>query len=41
MFTIGQAVSTGDNDQVKLAEKDYVNMNPVWPQNVYVATMLE
>ena len=29
MFTIGQAVSTSDNDQVKAAGKDYVNMKPV------------
>ena len=26
MFTIGQAVSTSENDQVKPAGKDYVNM---------------
>ena len=31
MFTIGQAVSTSDNDQVKPAGKDYVNVKPVWP----------
>ena len=29
MFTIGQAVSTSDNDQVKPAGKDYVNVKPV------------
>ena len=29
MFTIGQAVSTSDNDQVKPTAKDYVNVEPV------------
>ena len=29
MFTIGYAVSTSDNDQVKTVGKDYVNMKPV------------
>ena len=29
MFTTGQAVSTSDNDQVKAAGKDYVNLKPV------------
>ena len=29
MFTIGQAVSTSDNDQVKAAGKDYMNVKPV------------
>ena len=29
MFTIGQAVSTSDNDQVKPTGKDYVNVEPV------------
>ena len=41
MFTIGLAVSTSDNDQVKPAWKDNVNMKPVWPACVYVPTMLE
>ena len=41
MFTIGQAVSTGDNDQVKPARKDYVNVKPVRPLCVCVATMLQ
>ena len=35
MFTIGQAVSTSGNDQVKLAEKDYVNVKPVCPVYVF------
>ena len=38
MFTIGQAVSTSDNDQVKAAGKNYVNVKPVGPARVYVAT---
>ena len=29
MFTIGLAVSTSDNDQVKPAGKDHVNAKPV------------
>ena len=41
MFTIEQAVSTSDNDQVKRAGKDYVNVKPAWPACVCVATMLE
>ena len=41
MFTIGQAVSPGDNDQVKAAGKDYVNVKPVRPLCVCVATMLQ
>ena len=30
MFTIGQAVFTSDNDQVKPAGKDYLNVKPNW-----------
>ena len=41
MFTIAQAVSTSDNDKVKPVGKDYVNVKPVWPACVCVATMLE
>ena len=45
MFTIGWAFSSSDNDQVKAAGKDYikqvnVNVKPVWPACVCVATML-
>ena len=29
MFTIGLAVSTSDNELVKAAGKDYVNVKPV------------
>ena len=29
MFTIRQAVSTSDNDQVKAAKKNYMNVKPV------------
>ena len=36
MFTAGQAASTSDNDQVKPAGKDYVNVKPVWPKCVWV-----
>ena len=28
IFITGQTVSTNDNDQVKAAGKDYVNVNP-------------
>ena len=38
MFTIGYAVSASENDQVKAAGKDYVNVKPVC---VCVATMLQ
>ena len=41
MFTIGMAVSTSDNDQLKVAGRDYVNVKPVWPVCVWVATMLQ
>ena len=41
MFTIGLAVSTNDNDQVKPVGKDYVNVKPVWPVWVCTATMLQ
>ena len=41
MSSIGQVVYTSDNDQVKAAWKDYVNVKPVWPVCVFVATMLE
>ena len=37
MFTIDYAVATSDNDWVKPAEKDYVNVKPVWPSCVCVA----
>ena len=30
MFAIGQAVSTSDNDQVKTAGKDYLNVKPTY-----------
>ena len=40
MLTIGEAVSTSDNDQISVAGKDYVNVKPVWPVCVCVATML-
>ena len=40
MFTIGCAVPTSDNGQVKPAGKDYLNVKPVWPSCVCVATML-
>ena len=30
MFTIGQAVSTSDNDQAQPAGKDCVHVQPVW-----------
>ena len=32
---------TMDNDQVKSARKHYVNVKPVWPACVCIATMLE
>ena len=35
MFTIGQEFSTSENDQVKPAGKDYVNVKPVWPVCMY------
>ena len=41
MFTIGLAVPASDNDQVKAPGKDYVNVKPVWPVCVCVATMLQ
>ena len=41
MFKIGWAVSNSNNDQVKTAGKDYVNVKPVWPVCVCVATMLQ
>ena len=41
MLSIGQAVSTSDNDQVKPVGKDYVDVKPVWPVCVCVATMLQ
>ena len=41
MFTIGEAVSTSDNDQEKPAGKDYVNVKPVWPVCVCVAPTLQ
>ena len=41
MFTIGLAVSASHNDQVKPAGNDYVNVKPVWPVCVCVATMLQ
>ena len=41
MFTIGYTVSASDNDQLKPAGKDYVNMKPVWTACVCVATMLQ
>ena len=41
MFTIGLAVSTSDNDQVKAAGKDCVNVKPVWQVCVCVATILQ
>ena len=34
MLTIGWADSTSDNDQVKPAGKDYLNVKPVWPSCV-------
>ena len=34
MFTIGQALSTSDNDQVKATREDYVNLKPVQPVSV-------
>ena len=41
MFAVGLAVCTSDNDQVKPVGKDYVNVKPVWPAGVSVATMLQ
>ena len=41
MFTIGLAVPASDNDQVKAPGIDYVNVKPVWPVCVCVATMLQ
>ena len=41
IFTIGSAISTSDNNQVKAAGKDYVNVKPVWPVCVCAATMLQ
>ena len=41
MFTIGMAVSTSDNDLLKVVERDYVNVKPVWPVCVWVLTMLQ
>ena len=41
MFTIVYVVSTIDNDQGKPAGKDYLNVKPVWPSCVCVATMLQ
>ena len=32
---------TSDNDQVKPAGKDYVNVKPAWPASVCVAAMLQ
>ena len=39
MFTIGQDVSTSDNDQVKGAGKDYVMVKPLRPVCVCIATL--
>ena len=43
MIKIGLAVSTSDNDQVKVkaAMKDYVDMKPVWTVCVCFARMLK
>ena len=41
MFTIGKAVSASDNYQIKPVGTDYVNVKPVWPVFVCVATMLQ
>ena len=41
MFTFAQTLSTSENNQVKPAVKDYVNVKPVWPVCVCVATMLQ
>lgn len=38
-FTIGNAASTSDNDQVKVGGKDYVKL--VWTVCVCVATMIK
>ena len=34
-------ISTNDNDQVKAVGKDYMNVKPLWPVCVCVATMLQ
>ena len=41
MFTIGQAVSISENDQVKPTGKHYMSVNQVWLAFVCVAKMLE
>ena len=41
MFKIELALSTSDNDQVKTAGKDYVNVKPVGPVCTCVATVLQ
>ena len=41
MVTIGWAVSSNDNDQVRPAGKDHVIVKPVWPVCACVATMLQ
>ena len=41
LFIIGYAISTSDNDQVKPAGKDYMNVKPVWLVYVCIATMLQ
>ena len=41
MFTFGQTVSTSDDNQVKPAGKEYMNVKPVQTTCVCVATMLE
>ena len=41
MFAIGLAASASKNGQVKAAGKDFVNVKPVWPVCVCVATILQ
>ena len=41
IFTIEQAISTSDNDQVKAAGKDYVNVKPELPEFVCFVVMLQ
>ena len=41
MFTIGITVFISDNDQLKVAGTDYVNVKSVRPVCVCVATMLQ